>query len=214
VAQALRCCSPTLKRFGLRATGEVEMSTWAEAHAGQVEQLREDWVDVLAAVSACRELQMLVLPPIGMEPLFPPGTTFGSLTHVEVTDHVGGWGPDPSFGWMGLWEPMASGGLPALAKLRVRLEGRWGGPDKVRLRVAPAFEAVAGTLTYLNLEKSAKDDGLPVHEVGVGYQLEAGMTKLRRLTDYALDIRDSRATPCPGAWVPAAWTALSPCCGG
>jgi hypothetical protein len=27
---------------------------------------------------------------------------------------------------MGLWELMASGGLPALAKLSVRLEGQWG----------------------------------------------------------------------------------------
>jgi hypothetical protein len=44
---------------------------------------------------------------------------------------------------MGLWELMASGGLPALAKLRVRLDGRHEYVEEVRTRVAPALEAAS-----------------------------------------------------------------------
>jgi hypothetical protein len=62
----------------------------------------------------------------------------------------------PDAGTMGLWELMASGGLPALAKLSVWLFGLLGGDEEVRSRVAPALEAVAGTLTHLCLDKSPR----------------------------------------------------------
>jgi hypothetical protein len=133
------------------AGGRSATSKEPEDYRSQVERLRVQWADVLAGVSACRELQVLVLPRIEVEPLFPPGTAFGRLTHLEISDHEREHPPDA--GVMGLWELMASGGLPALAKLSVRLEGRWGGVEEVRTRVAPALEAVAGTLTHLHLEK-------------------------------------------------------------
>jgi hypothetical protein len=94
-----------------------------------VERLRVQWAGVLAAVCACHELQVLVPPRIEVEPPFPPGTAFARLIHLEVTDRVTGWGVVPA-GLVGLWEVMASGGLPVLAKLSVRLEGRWGGGRK------------------------------------------------------------------------------------
>jgi hypothetical protein len=159
VAQALRCCSPTLKSFFL-STGMYEYievdddRRWddPDAYAAQVERLRVQWADVMAGVSACRELQVLVLPCIEVEPLFPPGTAFARLTHLEISDAERE--DPPNAGVMGLWELMASGGLPALAKLSARLEGLWGGAEEARIRVAPALEAVAGTLTHLHLFKS------------------------------------------------------------
>jgi hypothetical protein len=63
-------------------------------------------------------------------------------------------------GVVGLWELMASGGLPALAKLNVRSERCWGAMNEVRTRVAPAFE-------------------------DVGYELGVAVGKLRRLKDLA-----------------------------
>jgi hypothetical protein len=184
VAQVLRCCPPTLKEFVLK-TGEVvydEYDDESDEYKAQVERLRVPWADVLAGVSACRELEVLVLPRIKGEPLFPAGTAFGRLTHLEISDQKRGQPPDA--GVMGLWELMASGGLPALAKLSVTLEGRWGGTEEVRTRVAPALEAVAGTLTHLYLVH-----GWLIHgEVGMGYELGVALGKLRRLKDLALNL--------------------------
>jgi hypothetical protein len=88
---------------------------------------------------------------------------------------------------------MASGGLPALAKLRLWLEGGWGRVKKVRNRVEPALEAVAGTLVHLHL---ARHDYIrwPDDEVKVGHELGKAVGKLRRLKDLALGlILDGRA---------------------
>jgi hypothetical protein len=123
LAQALRCCSPTLKSFRLKTAGGpwITFGERAEDCGSQLERLRVQWADVLAGVSACREIQVLVLPRIKVEPLFPPGTAFGRLTDLEICDcqreHP------PGAGEMGLWELMASGGLPALAKLKATFQG-------------------------------------------------------------------------------------------
>jgi hypothetical protein len=83
--------------------------------------------------------------------------------------------------------------------------------------VAPALEAVAGTLTHLHLEQVV---GVPLwrrgDEVEVGYELGVAVGKLRRLKDLALDLsEDGRAYHAlPRAWPPVGGTALSPCCGG
>jgi hypothetical protein len=191
VAQALRCCSPTLKGFSL-STGyptplDVDVPNGSEVYADQVERLRVEWADVLAGVSACRELEVLVLPYIVLEPLFPPGTSFARLTHLEMCHREREDPPDA--GAVGLWELMASGGLPALAKLSLRLDGRWRG-DEVSTRVAPALEAVAGTLTHLKFETGeelVRGDWLS-DEVEVGYELGVAVGKLRRLKDLALDL--------------------------
>jgi hypothetical protein len=192
VAQALRCCSPTLEGF-LLPTGEMcdrlghDLNPLNEDHASEIERLRVQWADVLAGVSACRELQVLVLPRIQMEPLFPPGTAFDRLTYLGICDHEREHPPDA--GVVGLWALMASGGLPALAKLSVRLEGRlWWGAEEMRTRVAPAFEAVAGTLTHLHLESFDEYDRLTSDEVEVGYKLGVAVGKLRRLKDLAIDL--------------------------
>jgi hypothetical protein len=185
VAQALRRCSPTLKDFYLTTNdGELlhPLDTQPD-YASQVERLREQWADVLAGVSACRELQVLVLSAIPMEPLFPPGTAFARLTHLELFDSARE--HPPGAGVMGLWEMMASGGLPALAKLGLMIEGRWGGVEKVRSRVAPGLEAVAGTLTYLHLERFCNWVG---DEVEMGYELGVAVGKLQRLKDMGLNL--------------------------
>jgi hypothetical protein len=185
VAQTLRVCSPTLKGFRL-ATDDSELLQIhgdTEDYADQVERLRVQLADVMAGASACRELEVLVLPRVEVEPLFPPGTAFARLTHLEISDHERE--HPPAAGVMGLWELMASGGLPALAKLSVRLEGRGVGVEDVRRRVAPAFEAVAGTLTHLHLDKMDYDKWLS-DEVDVGYELGVAVGKLRRLKDLAL----------------------------
>jgi hypothetical protein len=62
---------------------------------------------------------------IEVEPLFPPGTAFARLTHLEIGDYEREHPPDA--GVMGLWELMASGGLPALAKLKVSSRAVGGG---------------------------------------------------------------------------------------
>jgi hypothetical protein len=112
VAQALRRCSPALEGFVLVAGSflVINIEEGAEDYHGQVERRRVQWTDVLAGVSACRELQVLVLPHIEVEPLFPTGTAFDRLTHLEISDHEREHPPDA--GVMGLWELMASGGLP------------------------------------------------------------------------------------------------------
>jgi hypothetical protein len=147
---------------------------------------------VLAGVSACHELQVLVLPPLRVEPLFPPGTAFARLTHLEIGDYERG--HPPGAGMMGLWELMASGGLPALAKLSVTLEGSRMSAEEVRGRVAPALEAVAGTLTQLCLEYLHYNSEWWGDGVEVGYALGVAVGKLRRLKDLALDLsQDGRA---------------------
>jgi hypothetical protein len=182
VARILRCSSPTLK--GLRmTTHDPYPPPDDDDQEAQFERLRVHWADVLAGVSTCQALQMLLLASIKVEPWFPPGAALGRLTHLEISDHVRGC--SPSGGVMGLWELMASGGLPALAKLSVRLEGLWGRVEEIRNRVAPAFEAVAGTLTHLCL---AKHRGHPGLEVDVELGVAVGW--LRRLKDLALDLSD------------------------
>jgi hypothetical protein len=180
MAQALRCCSRTLKGFILKTLDDAIDDDETEAYEDHVERLRVLWAEVLAGVSACRELEVLVLPGyIEVEPLFPPGTAFARLTHLEIADIARG--RLPEVGVMGLWELMASGGLPALAKLGVTL-GPWTDIE-VRTRVAPALEAVAGTLTHLCLDRES-------NELHVGYQLGVAMGKLRLLKDLALDLSE------------------------
>jgi hypothetical protein len=187
LGRALRGCSPTLKGLYLStwSSEPFETRNEAEDHASQVARLRLHWADVLAGVSACRELLMLVLQGCEIEPLFPPGTAFARLTHLEIGEAEREHPPDA--GEMGLWELMALGGLPALAKLSVRADGRWGTVEEVRTRVAPAFEAVAGTLTHLQFDKIHFDDWIE-DEADVGYELGVAVGKLRRLKDLALDL--------------------------
>jgi hypothetical protein len=190
MASALRVCSPTLKVFLLLTPKRASCTDGL----GQRERLRVQWADVLAGVSACRELQVLVLPRTGFEPLFPPSTVFDRLTHLEVSDYERE--RRPSTGVEGLWELMASGGLPALAKLSMRLDGEWGSVRAVRTRVAPALEAVAGTLTHLCLKNYTEDDvrDCRCDDVDVGYELGVALGKLRRLKDLALGLfRDGDA---------------------
>jgi hypothetical protein len=88
LAQILRFCSPTLKGFRLDTAQNlvIGIESGTEDYAEEVERLRVQWAGVLAGVSACRELQVLVLPDIEVEHLFPPSTTFGRLTHLEISD--------------------------------------------------------------------------------------------------------------------------------
>jgi hypothetical protein len=186
VAQALRCCTPTLKRFRLAAQYGWSSDPDAEGHAEQVERRRVQWADVLACLSACRELEVLVLPDFGFEPLFPLGAVFGRLLYLEIRVHDQEHPPDA--GVVGLWELMASGGLPALADLCVALNGRWGGAEEVRARVAPALEAVADTLRHLRLSWWEGGKGLQSDDVDMGYGLGAAMGKLRRLKALTLQL--------------------------
>jgi hypothetical protein len=187
LAQILRCCSPTFRSFRLMAAAPnflspwSGLSPWSERGEGSAEEsmarLRVQCADVLAGVSACRELEMLVLPCTRFEPLFPPGTAFGRLTHLEIHDN--GREDPPDAGAMGLWELMASGGLPVLAKLCVFLKFPWGGVEEVKHRMAPAFEAVAGPLTHLNLVKPGQGEWLS-DPLDVGYEVGVAVGKLWR----------------------------------
>jgi hypothetical protein len=164
-----------------------------------LERLRVEWAELLAGVSACRELEALELPYIEVEPLFPPSTAFPRLTQLLILDYERDRPPDA--GMMGLWELMASGWLPALAKLDVTFLGqpegedeelRRGRMDDVRTQVAPALEAVAGTLTHLHFNFSAHELGADAEEMG--YDLGVAVVKLRRLKDLALGLsQDGRA---------------------
>jgi hypothetical protein len=147
------------------------------------------WADLLAGLSSCRELEAAMLSRVDVEPLFPPSTVFGRLTHLEISDYERE--HPPSAGKVGLWELMASGGLPTLAKLSVWLKGRWLGVEEVRSRVAPALEAVAGTLTHIGLGKGYH---LPRHEdFEMVYELGVAVGELRLLEDLVLElIRDGR----------------------
>jgi hypothetical protein len=188
LAQALRCCSPTLKAFHLSTEDDyVKIICDGDDSAAEAERRRVGWAELLSGVSACRELQVLALPHIGIGPLFPPGTVFARLTHLQISDHEREHPPDDARG-VGLWELMASGGLPALATLKVTVLGESVGAEEVRTRLAPALEAVAGTLTHLHLDCSVSDDGGEGHEFGVA------VGKLRRLKDLALNLScDGRA---------------------
>jgi hypothetical protein len=187
VAQALRCCSPTLKGLRLVLENWVAPLKCAPGYASKMEGRRAQWAELLAGVSTCRELEKLVFPNVMMEPLFPRGTAFGRLTHLEMSDHEREHVPDA--GEMGLWELMASGGLPALATLHIRLVGRLPG-EGVKTRVAPAFEAVAGTLTHLSLANPYKWHGSS-GELEWGYEMGVAIGKLRRLRDLTLDLSPS-----------------------
>jgi hypothetical protein len=137
LAEALRCCAPTLKALSLSAAEDESVddaNDEADGYDDPVERLRMQWAGVLTGVSACRELQVLLLPRIEVEPLFPPGTVFARLTHLEISDYERERPPDA--GVMGLWEVVEPGGLTALARLSVRFEGRWGGMEEVCVLVA------------------------------------------------------------------------------
>jgi hypothetical protein len=183
LAQALCCCSPTLKGFlfGTRNNRALSFDKGIQDHSSKMVRLRVQWAGLLAGVAACRELQVLVLPRIEVEPLFPPGTAFARLTHLEIFDIVREHPPDA--GVMGLWELMASGGLPALTKLKVEIERRRAFRGEVRSRVAPAFKDVAGTLTHLHLGCASARD-----KVEMGYEWGMAVGKLRRLKDLALSL--------------------------
>jgi hypothetical protein len=217
LAQALRCCSPTLNNLliGTCVPEAAHDPDRAQDRPEPTEWLRVQWADLLAGVSSCRELHELVLSHNTVEPLFPPGTAFGRLTHLEISDREREHPPDA--GVMGLWELMASGGLPALAKLRVEFEGRWGGVEEVRSRVAPALEAMAGTLIQLCLEKADFSVKWRSDEVDVGYELGVAVGKLRRLKDLQFDLfKDGRVYHAfaQGLAASGGGGALSPCCGG
>jgi hypothetical protein len=150
MAETLRYCSPTLTTFVQTAMpfgDRLSVDEKAPDYEDQMERLRVEWECVMAALSTCRQLEVLSLRPVEIEPLFPPGTAFPCLTHLEISDC--GRERPPDAGMMGLWELMASGGLPVLARLSVMFEGRWGGVEEVKTRVAPALQAVAGTLTHV-----------------------------------------------------------------
>jgi hypothetical protein len=195
VAQALRCCSPTLKAFTFAPGGFVGIMEGTAEECEILEaRLRVEWAELLAGVSACRELEVLRLPHAMVETLFPPGTAFDRLTHLEICDHERE--HPPGAGMMGLWEVMASRGFPLLAELEVVLTSDWGGEEEVRTRVAPALGAVAGTLTRLHLTKSSpSEDGASMGvEEGMGYELGVALGKLRRLKDFTLSMsHDGRA---------------------
>jgi hypothetical protein len=108
LAQALLCCSTTLKEFHL-STG------FMKRRAEDSERLRVQWADLLASVSSCHELQVLVLPAIMIEPLFPPGTAFVRLTHLEITDYEGELPPDGAVGADGVWGASRPGQAPLMA---------------------------------------------------------------------------------------------------
>jgi hypothetical protein len=196
VAQALRC-SPTLRVLNLSKSGPIFCRGGARGMSGRgdanvradhMEQLRVQWADVISRLSSCRELQVLVLPSISVELVFPPDTFFAHLVHLRISDDERE--HPPGAGVMGLWELMASGGLPALTKLKVTFEGRLPGLEKTRTRVAPALEAVAGTLTHLHLTYG----GAGRSDERAAYELGVAVGKLRRLKKLTLDLfEDGRA---------------------
>jgi hypothetical protein len=192
LAEALSYCSPTLRAFlQTNLGGPLSVDEKAVDYEDQMERLRVEWEGVLAALSTCRQLEVLSLRPVEIEPLFPSGTAFSRLTHLEILDHERERPPDA--GLMGLWELMASGGLPALAKLSVMLEGRWGGVEEVKTRVAPALQAVAGTLTHLCLAhlcigKSVDGEKWFSPEADVEFEMGVAVGKLRRLEDLGLSL--------------------------
>jgi hypothetical protein len=195
LAQALRCCSPTLKSFHLSAQEGMILVDPEDFRAWRstAERLRVQWAELLAALSACRELQVLVLPDIQVEHCFPPGSVFNSLTHLDISVYEDEDEDEdaPDAHGVGLWEVWASGGLPALAKLKVTLIGEPAGDDlKVSARMAPALEAVAGTLTHLDLVKSCIPRPMRTSELEGGYMMGVAVGKLRRLRDLTLRVSE------------------------
>jgi hypothetical protein len=188
LAEALHLCSPTLTALELSTEGQLYFRPEALSYESKVERLRVHWADVLVGVSACRELEVLSFPNIIVETRFPPGTVFGRLTQLKIYDCQREHPPDA--GGMGLWKLMASGGLPVLAKLTASLpEGEGGGVELARACVAPALEAVAGTLTHLYLNQSSLSPRLS-EEVDVGHELGVALNKLRRLKDLILGLSE------------------------
>jgi hypothetical protein len=116
VAQALRCCSSTLKGLVLMTSDSerIHIHRASNDFASQVERLRVQWADMLAGVSCCRELELLALPCITVKTLFPPGCAFRRLTDLEISEDEGRGEDSPATAGCGagLWEVMASGGLP------------------------------------------------------------------------------------------------------
>jgi hypothetical protein len=186
LADALRSCSPTLEAFVFEIKeDQISLSHLSEDFGGLLELLCSQLVDLLAGVSSCQHLRELVLPAMPMQPLSPPGTAFSRLTYLDFADHEHEGPRDAPL--IGLWEVMSSGGLPVLAKLRVGLMvGGHGAAARVKTLVAPAFEAVAGTLTHLHLAKSPRCWSAGDGEVG--YELGVAVGKLRRLKDLALNL--------------------------
>jgi hypothetical protein len=138
-------------------------------------------------VSDCHELEVLMLPDLLADPLFPRGTAFACLTHLEICDDARRAPSDA--GVMGLWELMASGGLPALTKFKWIVMDPWGPVEELKTRVTPALEAVAETLTHLSVSKKGVGYGKSrSEEVEVWYELGVAVGKLQRLKDLALHL--------------------------
>jgi hypothetical protein len=78
--------------------------------------------------------------------------------------------------------------LAKLSTFKLRCEAA----EKMKTQVAPAFEAVAATLTQLSLEGSEDSEWLD-DGAAVGHELGPAVGKSRRLEDLALDLfRDGR----------------------
>jgi hypothetical protein len=102
VAQALRCCCSTLKDFclgGDKSLIGVGAEVEYDEDKGERDPLRVQWVELLAGVFTCRELEVLKLLYVVREPLFPPGTSFGrspssapSTTGASTCPRRGRWG--------------------------------------------------------------------------------------------------------------------------
>jgi hypothetical protein len=187
LAQALRYCSPTLNGLLLSTGAHGALFVPGrrnDKYGTEVGRLRVQWAELLAGVSVCRELQVLVLPGIQLEPLFPPGTAFSRLTHLEICDHEREYPAGKCDGAVGA---DGVGGAARPAKLSVRIQDRWLGMVEMRTRVAPALEAVAGTLTHLLLEK-VEYGGSVNDKVEMAYELGVAVGKLQRLKDLALDL--------------------------
>jgi hypothetical protein len=214
LAQALRICSPTLKGFLLGTwIGVLIVPEEAQDYANEVERLRVQWADVLAGVCACRELQVLTLPQIEVGPLFPPGTAFYRLTQLEISDHERVHPPDP--GVMGLWELMASGGLPALTSSacvsrasgvgRRRSRPLW----RRRSRPWPAPSRTSASRRLITVSGWATSGTWGTS--GGWRWASCGGSRTSPLT---CPKTAGSITRWPRAWPPVLRTALSPYCGG
>jgi hypothetical protein len=108
VAKALRCCVPILKGFFLSAGHYgacYRHEETEEEFVLRAERLRARLADMFANLSACPELEVLVLPAMTIEPLFPLGAVFARLTHLQLSDHEREFPHDA--GVVGMWELMA-----------------------------------------------------------------------------------------------------------
>jgi hypothetical protein len=196
LAETLRYCAPTVKAFILTTAGNLSIGD-REGDNYRAERAGGAAARAVGGASGGRvclpRAQGARAPKHHGRVLVPARPALPStacLTQLEIWDHER---EHPrQAGVMGLWEVMASGGLPALAKLKVALRGRWGGVEEVRTRVALALEAVADTLTHLHL--GTLDEGLLSDQVVTGYELGVAVSKLRGLKDLLLHIfNDGRA---------------------